>query len=265
MTPNLLKVLLTLTILCTLVPNVRANKQPLFTELTQITLPFEDPRGIASIAYDGEKLWFPVHLPEGRFGSFDPKTNELNFRGEETLKKKIPKTSQLLNQIGGITFIDGKLWIGRSGGDSIGSIDNRTWEADTYFSVRNRPDFQNSQSFAALAFDGKDLWAAWHMTEYKLPASESQQLLKINASTGKILERYALPEGKRPDTAHGLAFDGESLWHMKDQNLVAISLRGQVLESYRVKEIVRPSGLAWDGEVLWIVEASGKLWRLPLK
>jgi hypothetical protein len=29
------------------------------------------------------------------------------------------------------------------------------------------------------------------------------------------------------------------------------------------REIKRPSGLAWDGQALWIAQFDGQIWRLP--
>ena len=52
---------------------------------------------------------------------------------------------------------------------------------------------------------------------------------------------------------------------MKDSRLSAIDpSTGEVTARYNVSRIKRPSGLAWDGETLWVVEFDGFVWRLRL-
>jgi hypothetical protein len=52
---------------------------------------------------------------------------------------------------------------------------------------------------------------------------------------------------------------------MKDSRLSAIDpATGMVTAQYVLEQIARPSGLAWDGEALWIVEFGGAVWRLRL-
>jgi hypothetical protein len=50
---------------------------------------------------------------------------------------------------------------------------------------------------------------------------------------------------------------------MKDGKLSAIDSTGKVTAEYWLDQIKRPSGLAWNGEALWIIEFDGKVWRLP--
>jgi hypothetical protein len=37
-----------------------------------------------------------------------------------------------------------------------------------------------------------------------------------------------------------------------------------VTGEYKLDQLKRPSGLAYDGSALWIAEFDGKIWRLPL-
>lgn len=65
---------------------------------------------------------------------------------------------------------------------------------------------------------------------------------------------------------HGLTWDGTRLWHMKDSRLSSIDpSTSEVIAHYTLDQIKRPSGLAWDGEALWIAEFHGTIWRLSLK
>lgn len=116
-----------------------------------------------------------------------------------------------------------------------------------------------------MTFDGRYIWIAWHLFHYKLPDAEVQQLLKINPDDGEIIKRFSLPIGVRNDPNHGLTYDGETLWHIKGKKLSKINLNGTVTAQFTLKDIKSPSGLAWDGNSLWISESEGKLWKLPFK
>ena len=51
---------------------------------------------------------------------------------------------------------------------------------------------------------------------------------------------------------------------MKDNRLSSIdSSTGELTATYILDQIKRASGLAWDGEALWIAEFDGNIWRLP--
>jgi len=51
---------------------------------------------------------------------------------------------------------------------------------------------------------------------------------------------------------------------MKNNRLSSIdSSTGAVTSQYTLNQIKRPSGLAWDGESLWIIEFDGNVWCLP--
>ena len=53
---------------------------------------------------------------------------------------------------------------------------------------------------------------------------------------------------------------------MKDSKLSVIEpSNGAVVDQYLVKQIKRPSGLAWVDNALWIVEFGGTVWRLPFQ
>jgi len=114
----------------------------------------------------------------------------------------------------------------------LGSVNVETWQVEKHFKGKLRTDVHNGQVYSALAFDGANLWAAWHMFEYKRNVSESQQLLKIDRNSGEVLERYPLPPGERGNGAHGLTFDGQTLWHIKGGKLSSINLQGRVLPQF---------------------------------
>jgi len=245
---------------------VHGQKRPEIEELTLVSqVPIEIPQRIFGMAYDGEKLWLSISHDKGHYATFNPHNAEWKYSNNESHRKVIREISQPFNSPSGMAFNGKTLWLGGSYGESLGSINLETWQIDKHFTGKLRPDLLNSQVYSSLAYDGKNLWAAWHMFEYKRPVSESQQLLKIDQASGVVLERYPLPAGMRANCSHGLTFDGEMLWHIKEKKLSAIDLRGQVLSQFIVKKLSEPTGLAWDGHFLWIVEFSGKVWKLPLK
>jgi hypothetical protein len=100
---------------------------------------------------------------------------------------------------------------------------------------------------------------------YNLPTSETQRLLKVEPETGKVVAEYPLPCGTDNDMTHALTWDGSRLWHAKDNKLSTIDpATGRVTEMCILNDLKRPSGLAWDGQSLWIAEFDGKIWKLSV-
>jgi hypothetical protein len=232
-------------------------------ELKQVSqIPAEIPQRITGMAFDGERFWFAVYLSQGHYATYDPRNEEWKYSDNETQHQVTRRISQPFASASGMAFVGKTLWLGGSYDESFGSINTDTWLVEKHFVQKVRPDLPGGQSYSSLAFDGTNLWAAWHGLAYKLPTSETQLLLKIDPETGNIMDTYPLPAGSKPDMVHGLTFDGEKLWHMKDKRLSAVDLNGKVLSQITLKDINRPSGLAWDGKSLWIVEFYGKLWKL---
>ncbi len=246
-----------------------AQKVPVIGELKQVSqVPDIIPQRITGMAFDGEKLWFPVYLSKGHYATFNPKTEEWKYSDDENHHRAIRQISQPFSSSSGIVFVGKTLWLGGSYGESFGSINTETWKVENDFKQMVRPDLEktNSQSYASMTFDGQNIWIAWHLFHYKLPNAEVQQLLKIEPDTGKILAKYPLPTGNKSDGTHGLTFDGTNLWHIKDKRLSKINLTdGKVSKIYILSHLERPSGLAWDENSLWIVQFDGKLWKLPFK
>jgi streptogramin lyase len=223
-------------------------------------LPAELPQRISSLAYDGNKFWVAIYHDRGRYATLDPATLHWKVSHEDV----IGLVSGKFSSPGGICFVDGKLWVGGSYGDSFGAIDPTRWTVERVFRVKQR-EHDASQSYSGLAYDGNHLWIAWHWFNYHLPVSQTQLLLKVEPATGKVVEQYPAPPGAASDGTHGLTWDGTRLWHLKGNKLSAVEpSTGLVTSEYILKEIKRASGLAWDGQALWIAEFDGKVWRLPI-
>ena len=262
----LLAFLLISFITCPSVSAAHVNLGPDLEQLKLVTrLTPEVPRRVSSIAYDGEKLWVGIYMGQGVYATLDPSSLQWTIGNTQKSREAITAVSGSFYSPGGLCFVNGKLWIGGSYGDSFGSIDPHDWKVENKFTVRQR-DGSASQSYAGLAYDGNNLWIAWHWNKYSFPVSQTQMLLKVELKSGLVIGEYPLPPGQPRDSTHGLTFDGSLLWHAKGNLLASIDpATGQVVAEYRLNEVKRVSGLAWDEKALWIAEFDGKIWRLPFK
>ncbi len=226
------------------------------------TLPTELPPRISSLAYDGEKIWVAIYHGRGQYAVLDPLTLGWKVSDADEHHKAIKEVAGAFQSTGGLCFVKDKLWVAGSYGESFGWIDTQDWKVTRLFKGKYRDD-SASQSYSDIACDGTHVWIAWHWFKYKLPNEQTQLLLKIDPETGKVIGEYPLPAGTRNDGAHGLTWDGTSLWHMKDSKLSSIDpSTGIVTAEYSLDLIKRPNGLAWDGKAMWIAEFDGKIWRL---
>lgn len=225
-------------------------------------LPEGLPKRVSGLAYDGRKIWVMIYLGGGRHARLDPTTLEWEVSRDHARHAAIAEVSGSFNSPSGVCFAGDRLWVGGSYGDSFGYVDTRDGKVGRAFKGRQRED-KRSQSYSGLACDGRHLWVAWHWTRYDLPETQTQLLLKIDAETGRVDAEYPLPAGTANDMVHGLTSDGSRLWHMKDGRLSSIDPgTGALGVQYRLPQVKRPSGLAWDGSSLWIAEFDGKIWRL---
>ncbi|MFL6466419.1 MAG: hypothetical protein ACJ72Z_00525 [Pyrinomonadaceae bacterium] len=246
---------------------VDAQKIADLDQIKQVSqLPADVPQRANAIAFDGEKFWVPLYVDRGRIVTFDPKTETWDT-------KQDPKFAAAANRIfgktlspGGITFVDGKMWVANTYGDSFGWIDVDDPSTNMRYDKVIRPEWTNSQSYTDLTFDGTSIWASWLAGDYYgIDPSKTQLLLEINPKSGEVVSTFQIRFGGLADMAHGLAWDGENFWYGFQNSLRALDRQGKALAKYSIKGISRISGLAWDGEALWIIEFNGKLWRLPLK
>ena len=226
-------------------------------------LPPELPRRISGLAFDGEQLWATIYMGRGRYAKLDPSTLTWTVDSNAEHHRVIAEVAGAFQSPGSVCFVNGTLWIGGAYGESFGAIDKQTWKVDRVFKRMQRAD-RASQSYASMAYDGNNLWIAWHWFKYAEPVSRTQLLLKVDPATGNVIAEFPVPAGSRSDMTHGLTWDGTSLWHMKDQRLSAIDpTTGAITAQYRIEGVKRPSGLAWANDALWISEFGGKIWRLP--
>jgi hypothetical protein len=241
-----------------------SSNDPNVDELQYVAqLPEGLPQRVSGLTYDGQKLWASIYHGDGRYVTLDPNTLVWTASDQHQHHRAILELSGIPRIVGAICFANGELWVAGFHGNSFGSINTHNWKVQRIFEGQQRIG-KGSQIYSSMAFDGSHLWIAWHRTSYNLPTSETQLLLKIEPETGKVVAHYPLPPGTRNDATHGLTWDGSKLWHAKDNRLSAIDpANGRVIADYRLQSLKRPSGLAWDGQALWIIEFDGKVWRLP--
>src|ERR1044072_1500848 len=154
----LLACLLASFIICPSVGAATVNLGPDLEGLKLVTqLPAEVPRRVSSIAYDGEKLWAGIYHGHGIYATLDPSSLQWTIGNTQKSRDAITEVSGLFYSPGGLCFINGKLWIGGSYGESFGSVDPRDWKIENKFSVRQK-EGSASQSYAGLASDGNNLW-----------------------------------------------------------------------------------------------------------
>jgi hypothetical protein len=239
---------------------------PVVAELQFVTqLPADVPQRVTGFTYDGEKLWASIYQGRGVYVTLDRSTLQWTINDDEKQRRAIIDVGGTINGPGAICFVDGKLWVGGGIGQSLGLIDTHSWTVERIFNGKQREDSNASQTYSSMTYDGANLWIAWHWCRYDIPASQTQRLLKIDPATGYVVAEYPLPPGSAPDMTHGLTWDGSQLWHAKDHKLSAIDpVTGRVTAQYNIRALKRPSGLAWDGQALWIIEFDGKVWRLTL-
>ena len=107
-----------------------------------------------------------------------------------------------------------------------------------------------------LAYDGKHIYCGEH----------HHGICKVDPWANKVLAQYP----GQADRTHGIAWDGETLWHA-DANLAKIfrldvNDGGRLLDSFDAPEGIMPHGLTWDGETLWFAgDEPARLYRLTLE
>ena len=147
----------------------RAGGAPDLASLRQVAqLPAELPRRVSSIAFDGEKLWVTVYLGGGRHAVLNPSTLGWEVSREAARHSAIGDVSGSFRSPGGICFAGERLWVGGSYGDSLGFVDTRDWKVGRAFTGKRLAE-PGSQSYAALACDGSNVWVAWHRFSCTLP------------------------------------------------------------------------------------------------
>jgi len=123
---------------------VKAQKQPIISELKLVAKTPSEIRGISAIAYNEGKIWAISSHDKGRYAIFNLEDNkwELSDSGEHY--KAIREIAGRYNDVGGMTFANEKLWLGSGYGYSFGSVDMKTygislaWDGDSLWIIADR-------------------------------------------------------------------------------------------------------------------------------
>jgi hypothetical protein len=242
-----------------------AQPAPAIAELEEVAqLPAEVPKRVGAIAFDGKRIWFALYAAKGMYVTYDPASKKWDTTQDEKLRASTEQVTGRFMSPGGLAFVDGKMWLASAFGESFGSIDIKYPAIFVLYTRFHNPSLTGGQSYSDLTYDDTNIWIVWHASYYKNDGTQTQLLLKIDKETGDTVAEYPLiRRGNAGDGAHGLTWDGRSLWHAKGNFLTEYDRSGTMRKQFALEKVNRPSGLAWDGNSLWIAEFGGKLWRLP--
>ncbi len=191
------------------------NKAPVRNaEITREYGPFADAERIHGVTFDGTRAWFAAgsHLQ-----SFDPATGNAGerlpvasdagtaFDGKhfyqltgEVIQKLDRATGQVLSTLpapgkgrdSGLTWAEGKLWVGQCYDRKIHCIDASTGEI--------LKTIESDRFVTGVTWVDGELWhGTWE--------NDESELRRVEPSTGEVLERLELPRGTG---VSGLESDG---------------------------------------------------------
>ena len=180
--------------------------------------PFPGVTSVAGVAHDGERVWF-AHGPA--LSALDASGRKLErtldvagdagtaFDGkhlwqiaEAEIRKIDPATGRVLASIpapgkgkdSGLTWAEGKLWVGQYRDRKIHQVDPETGEV--------LKTIESDRWVTGVTFVDGDLWhGTWE--------NEESELRRVDPETGEVLESLALPRGKN---VSGLEAHGDSFW-----------------------------------------------------
>ena len=136
----------------------------------------------AGTAFDGRHLW---QIAEARIDKIDPATGEV--------LASIPAPGA--GSDSGLTWAEGSLWVGQYRDRSIHQIDPATGAV--------RRTIESNRFVTGVTWVDGDLWhGTWE--------AEESELRRIDAATGEVLDRLAMPAGTG---ISGLESDGADLFY----------------------------------------------------
>ncbi|MBN1270756.1 MAG: hypothetical protein JXB26_00665 [Candidatus Aminicenantes bacterium] len=220
--------------------NLNAEKPihlPVCEVTAKITIPDVSPRGLV---FADKDMWI-----------LDAKGNRLLHYDRE--RKEVVTSLKLpVSGTGGVAWDGKNFWCADSRNNKIFRMDRE--KGEVVQSVSLPVPGKVSANTVGIAWDGKYLWAVYE-------AGWSSRLLKINADTGEVLDEMfvrSLPLG--------IAADSEHLWVLSRNTgkIPGVLSRRSFSEDADKMNSSRtfvcyipaadPSGLAHDGQNLWVVD-----------
>src|ERR1044072_6600126 len=96
-------------------------------------LPPELPRRVLGLAYGGRKLWASDYNTHGRYVPIDPVSLECTISYDRKANAVIGAVAGSFDSPGGLCFVDGKLWVAGSYGDSLWAVAILDWNVEQGF------------------------------------------------------------------------------------------------------------------------------------
>lgn len=205
-------------------------------EITREYGPFSGAKKIAGVTYDGRSVWF---ADGERLRSFDPATGEesrtidvpahagtaydgeyLYQIGKGAIQKVDPASGRIVSTIpapgdgdaAGLAWAEGALWVGQYHGRKIHQIDPHTGAI-----LRT---IESNRFVTGVTWLGDELW---HGTL----EDDRSELRHVDAMTGEVLERIALPDGV---AVSGLESDGRDQFYCGGANRTVVRAIRRVRE-----------------------------------
>jgi hypothetical protein len=221
-------------------PGQSATEATAFTVTNSFATPTSS---VGDLAYDGNSLWLAA------FGGMIYKLNPQDGTRQDSVTAPV-------NNLGGITFGDGHLWVSESQDTTIYKIDPVTKSVVGTIS-HNLGDYVHGMQF----IDG-----AIHVNMFYLGTTDTTFVLD---TTGTVLSKT--PNGF--DFSHGLSYDGCFIWitanNINGGSDAFIFRKDPVTFATLDMEIVPggrfPNGIVWDGNYLWVANnQSDSIFQLQL-
>jgi glutamine cyclotransferase len=179
--------------------------------------PFPDASNVAGVTFDGQNVWF---ASGDKLRSFDPRNGQplrefsvpshagtafdgryLYQLAEDRIQRIDPATGEVLSTIpapgggrdSGLTWAEGKLWVGQYRDRKIHQIDPETGAI--------LKTIESNRFVTGVTWVDDQLWhATWD--------GDASELRRVDPETGKVLEQLEMPEGV---FVSGLESDGAEL------------------------------------------------------
>jgi len=176
--------------------------------------PFPGANRVNGVTYDGDKVWFAsgdkLHALDPASGKIDRTIDVASHAGtafdgqhlfqiaEDRIQKIDPKSGRVLTTIpapaggrdSGLAWAEGTLWVGHDRGRKIHQIDPQTGAI-----LRT---IESNRFVTGVTWVDGELWhGTWE--------GEESDLRRIDAQTGEVLEKLAMPPGTG---VSGLESDG---------------------------------------------------------
>jgi len=236
------------------------------TKLTSYSIRTETGHGINALSTDGQDIYALHYTGTNKILKFNFKSARWESLVNPGLNSAINKISGEFNSPGGFSIAGDTLWVSNAYGSSYGAILKSTGEIiyEHKFTLRSQ---SASQSYSGMVFDYPYAYLAYHSFFYDDKNNDLQTLLKFDIRSKELVSETPLSiDNKQKDGVHGLALSDDIMWHVRNDRLSQISsFNGDIMQTFALDGINRPSGISFLDSTLYIVSFDGDLFRLPMR